>query len=41
MLEPVVAIVVAWAWLAESLDPVQLSGATLTLLGIGLAQSAR
>jgi len=41
MFEPVVAIVVAWAWLAESLDPVQLSGATLTLLGIGLAQSAR
>ena len=41
MLEPVVAIVVAWAWLAESLDQVQLSGAALTLLGIGLAQSAR
>jgi drug/metabolite transporter (DMT)-like permease len=41
MLEPVVAIVVAWSWLAESLDQVQLSGAALTLLGIGLAQSAR
>jgi drug/metabolite transporter (DMT)-like permease len=41
MLEPVVAIVVAWAWLGESLDGVQLSGAALTLLGIGLAQSAR
>ena len=38
MLEPVVAIVVAWAWLGESL---QLSGAALTLLGIGLAQTAR
>ena len=37
MLEPVVAIVVAWAWLAESLDQVQLSGAALTLVGIGLA----
>src|SRR6266540_792409 len=31
MLEPVVAIVVAWAWLGESLDPVQLSGALVTL----------
>jgi drug/metabolite transporter (DMT)-like permease len=41
MLEPVVAIVVAWAWLGESLEPVQLSGASLTLVGIGLAQTAR
>ena len=41
MLEPVVAIVVAWAWLGESLEPVQLSGAALTLIGIGLAQTAR
>ena len=41
MLEPVVAIIVAWAWLGESLQPVQLSGAALTLLGIGLAQTAR
>jgi drug/metabolite transporter (DMT)-like permease len=41
MLEPVVAIIVAWAWLGESLQPVQLSGAALTLLGIALAQTAR
>ncbi|HEX9598815.1 MAG TPA: DMT family transporter [Gaiellaceae bacterium] len=41
MLEPVVAIIVAWAWLGESLQPLQLSGAALTLLGIGLAQTAR
>jgi drug/metabolite transporter (DMT)-like permease len=41
MLEPVVAIVVAWAWLGETLEPVQLSGAALTLVGIGLAQTAR
>jgi drug/metabolite transporter (DMT)-like permease len=41
MLEPVVAILVAWAWLGESLDPIQLSGAVLTLAGIGLAQTAR
>jgi drug/metabolite transporter (DMT)-like permease len=41
MLEPVVAILVAWAWLAESLDGVQITGAALTLVGIGLAQTAR
>jgi drug/metabolite transporter (DMT)-like permease len=41
MLEPVVAIVVAWAWLGESLEPVQLVGAALTLAGIVLAQTAR
>jgi drug/metabolite transporter (DMT)-like permease len=41
MLEPVVAIVVAWAWLGESLEPVQLSGALITLAGIGLAQTSR
>src|SRR5205823_12983474 len=34
MLEPVVAIVVAWAWLGESLDGAQLSGAVLTLFAI-------
>jgi drug/metabolite transporter (DMT)-like permease len=41
MLEPVVAIVVAWAWLGESLDPVQLSGAAVTLAGVSLALSSR
>jgi drug/metabolite transporter (DMT)-like permease len=41
MLEPVVAIVIAWAWLGESLDPVQLSGATVTLTGVSLALSSR
>src|SRR2546425_8537 len=41
MLEPVVAIIVAWAWLGEALQPGQLSGAALTLLGVGLAQTAR
>jgi drug/metabolite transporter (DMT)-like permease len=41
MLEPVVAIVVAWAWRGESLEPVQLAGAALTLAGIALAQTAR
>ena len=41
MLEPVVAIAVAWAWLGESLDPVQVSGAAVTLAGISLAQTSR
>ncbi|CAN5325507.1 EamA family transporter [soil metagenome] len=41
MLEPVVAILVAWAWLGEALEPVQLGGAALTLAGICLAQTAR
>jgi len=41
MLEPLVAIVVAWAWLGESLELVQVGGAALTLAGICLAQTAR
>jgi drug/metabolite transporter (DMT)-like permease len=41
MLEPVVAILVAWAWLGESLAGLQLAGAVLTLAGIGLAQTSR
>jgi drug/metabolite transporter (DMT)-like permease len=41
MLEPVLAIVVAWVWLGESLDVTQLSGAAVTLAGIWLAQTAR
>jgi drug/metabolite transporter (DMT)-like permease len=41
MLEPVLAIVVAWAWLGESLDPLQASGAAATLAGISLAQTSR
>ena len=41
MLEPVVAILVAWAWLGEALAPIQMIGATLTLTGIVLAQTAR
>jgi drug/metabolite transporter (DMT)-like permease len=41
MLEPVVATIVAWAWLQESLSPVQLAGAAVVLVGILLAQSAR
>jgi drug/metabolite transporter (DMT)-like permease len=41
MLEPVVATVVAWAWLRESLSAAQLAGAAVVLAAIGLAQTAR
>jgi drug/metabolite transporter (DMT)-like permease len=41
MLEPVVATIVAWAWLRETLAPVQLAGAAVVLAGILLAQTAR
>ena len=41
MLEPVLAIAVAWAWLGESFDLMQMSGAAVTLAGIALAQTAR
>jgi drug/metabolite transporter (DMT)-like permease len=41
MLEPVVATIVAWAWLEESLSAVQLAGAGVVLAGIVVAQTAR
>ena len=41
MLEPVVATVVAWAWLQETLSPVQLTGAAVVLAAILLAQTGR
>ena len=41
MLEPVVGALVGWAWLAESLDGVQLGGAAVVLAAIVLAQTAR
>jgi drug/metabolite transporter (DMT)-like permease len=41
MLEPVLAIVIAWVWLGESLTPVQVSGAAVTLAGVSLALSSR
>ena len=40
-LEPVVATVVAWIWLRESLSAAQLAGAAVVLGGIALAQTAR
>jgi drug/metabolite transporter (DMT)-like permease len=41
MLEPIVAIAIAWAWLGESLARVQVSGAAVTLAGVALALSSR
>jgi drug/metabolite transporter (DMT)-like permease len=41
MLEPVVATIIAFAWLDESLGPVQLVGGGVVLAGILLAQTAR
>jgi drug/metabolite transporter (DMT)-like permease len=41
MLEPVVATIVAWVWLQETLEPVQLAGAGVVLAAILLAQTAR
>ena len=41
MLEPVLATLIAWAWLGETLDPVQLSGIAVTLAGVSLALSSR
>jgi drug/metabolite transporter (DMT)-like permease len=41
MVEPVVATLVAWLWLGETLGPVQLAGAAVVLCGIVLAQTAR
>lgn len=40
-LEPVVATVVAWAWLGETLGAAQLLGGAIVIAGILLAQSAR
>jgi drug/metabolite transporter (DMT)-like permease len=41
MLEPVLAGVIAWVWLAEALGALQLIGAVVVLAGIVLAQTAR
>lgn len=41
MIEPVVAAGVAWLWLEEALNGVQLLGGLLVLTGVGLVQVAR
>jgi drug/metabolite transporter (DMT)-like permease len=40
-LEPVVATVVAWAWLGETFGPTQVVGGLVVIAGILVAQSAR
>jgi drug/metabolite transporter (DMT)-like permease len=41
MLEPVLAVVLGWAWFSESLTPVQVVGAVAVIAGIILAQTSR
>jgi len=41
MVEPVLAATVAWISLGEVLNPAQLIGGTLVLIGVGLAETAR
>ncbi len=41
MIEPVIAATVAWIWLEEVLNGVQLLGGLLVLTGVGLVQVAR
>jgi drug/metabolite transporter (DMT)-like permease len=41
MIEPVIAAVVAFAWLEEALGPAQIAGGVLVLGGVALAQTAR
>ena len=40
-LEPVIAVILGWAWFTESLNGIQVVGGVLVLAGIALAQSAR
>jgi drug/metabolite transporter (DMT)-like permease len=41
MSEPLIAASIAWAWLGQSLDGIQLVGVTATLVGIATIQTAR
>jgi drug/metabolite transporter (DMT)-like permease len=41
MVEPIVAGAVAWFTLREALNPSQLAGGALVLLGVALAETAR
>jgi len=41
MLEPVLAALIAWAWLEEELGALQIIGGLVVLAGVGLAQTAR
>jgi drug/metabolite transporter (DMT)-like permease len=39
--EVIFAFLVAWLWLGEGLNPIQIVGAAVVLVGIVLAQTAR
>jgi drug/metabolite transporter (DMT)-like permease len=39
MVEPVIAAAVAWLWLEEVLNGVQILGGALVLVGVGLVQA--
>ena len=41
MLEPVLAAIVAWSWLGESLTISQIAGGVVVLVGVVLAQTSR
>ncbi|MBB5869408.1 drug/metabolite transporter (DMT)-like permease [Allocatelliglobosispora scoriae] len=41
MIEPVIASAVAWIAIGEHLNPAQLAGGALLLVGVGLAETAR
>jgi drug/metabolite transporter (DMT)-like permease len=41
MLEPVLAGVFAWIWLAQGWAPIQLGGAAIVLIGIYIADKAK
>lgn len=41
MIEPVLAAAIAWTVLGETLNPAQLVGGAILLLGVGLAETAR
>ncbi len=41
MLEPVLAALIAYAWLGEELTAVEIAGGLLVLIGVGIAQTAR
>ncbi len=41
MSEPLIAAAIAWAWLGEALDNIQMAGAAVTLLGIFIIQNRR
>ena len=41
MIEPVLAGMIAWWWLSESLNGIQLIGCVVVIVGIAIADRAR